>query len=595
MNRKQLLVAASVLIAVAAVLFAISARRYSNAARPAGFVRANGVRFSLDGRPFRFVGANVDLMFQKQTRAAMPEMMQFAFASGMKVVRIWASGEGGLDDVQPANNWRRDRWFRRTPTEWNEAEFVFLDQVIAEAARNHLKVQICLANWWRDTGGVTQYLRWAGINGGDDDRYPFGINDEIAMQFYTNETTRRLYREHVERIVGRRNTATGVMYRDDPTIFGYELMNEARCLTGRWEERRAWLAEMSSYVKSLDPNHLVAPGIWGYRTAAERREWLKDHALPGIDYCDVHNYPREDRDSFVDSPQALGEFIANRVAASAAVNKPLVFGEFGMALDGFNGAPRLDWFRAYFDHAARHGAGGAMFWILTSDPDRGYGVSYSLPRDAGLIAEIRGASHVFSSLVNATPAPALLDADKHLVPRQFAFTRSEAEEGTLPRIIYQTDGRVLYRFAPGSVVRGQFEKVGGGPGYIWGGGVGFFEFVVPGRETRRRVGEIVVRAHIQPVMPTDAKSDWVHTRVTLFVNGTDCGSRLIPWEDPKTPLIQEWKIDSWSPRLRAARGLPFTIRFEVTAESDWLYGVNISNWPEGYDAKGAAPVEVELR
>ena len=48
-------------------------------------------------------------------------------------------------------------------------------------------------------------------------------------------------------------------------------------------------------------------------------------------------------------------------------------------------------------------------------------------------------------------------------------------------------------------------------------------------------------------------------------------------------------------RLRAMRGLPMTIRFEVTPESDWLYGVNISNWPEGYDAKDARPVEVELR
>jgi hypothetical protein len=43
------------------------------------------------------------------------------------------------------------------------------------------------------------------------------------------------------------------------------------------------------------------------------------------------------------------------------------------------------------------------------------------------------------------------------------------------------------------------------------------------------------------------------------------------------------------------RGLPLKIRFEVTPESDWLYGVNISNWPEGYDSKDARPVEVELR
>ncbi len=30
-------------------------------------------------------------------------------------------------------------------------------------------------------------------------------------------------------------------------------------------------------------------------------------------------------------------------------------------------------------------------------------------------------------------------------------------------------------------------------------------------------------------------------------------------------------------------------------KSDWLYGVNISNWPEGYESHDAKPVEVEVR
>lgn len=594
MSRKQLVLAASALIAVAAVVFAITNWQEAAGGR-GGFVRARGVRFVIDAKPFRFVGANIDLMFQQATRAHMSEMMDASTGAGIRVIRVWASGEGGLEDVQPANNWRRDRWFRRTPDEWNEAEFVFLDRVIAEAGRRGLKVQLCLGNWWRDTGGVTQYLRWSGITGADDDKHPFGVNDEKAMLFYSNATARRLYREHVEKVVTRRNTITGVMYRNDPTIFGYELMNEARCLTGRWEERRAWIAEMSAYLKSLDPNHLVAPGEWGYRSAAERREWLKDHALPNIDYCDVHVYPRDDDDSFVDSPKALGEFIENRVAAAASINKPLVLGEFGMTSDGYKGATQIEWFRSYLENAARDGVSGAMFWILTPEAGRSYGVTYSSPVDAALITELRGASHIFASLANATPPPSLLDAGKHLVPRQFEFTRPESELLVRPEITYEKDGRVLYRFAPATVVRGRFEKLGGGSGYIWGSGVGYFEFVVPGRDTRRRVGEIVVRAHIQPVLPEDAKRDWIRTRVTLFVNGTDCGTRLIPWEDPKAPLIQEWKIDSWSPRLRAARGLPFTIRFEVKPDADWLYGVNISNWPEGYDSKNATPVEVELR
>jgi mannan endo-1,4-beta-mannosidase len=593
MTRKGLLFAALALIVGAAVLFAISSWSGSGRGRP-GFVYTSGGRFMLDGRPFRFVGANVAVMYREEDRSRMPETLRQAARTGMKVVRVWAFGEGGPNDVQPIgdfNDWPRTHAFRNKPHEWNEAEFVFLDQVLAEAARNDVRVQLCLVNWWRDTGGVTQYLRWAGIQGGDDNNFPFGINNEKAMLFYTNETVRQLYREHLNKIATRRNTVTGLLYRDDPTIFGYELMNEAQCVTGRWEERRAWIAEMSAFLKSLDPDHLIAPGDWGYRSAAERREWLKDHTASTIDYCDVHNYPRDDHDLMVESPAALNEFIQNRVAAAYSIKKPLVFGEFGMSTDGFKGVSQIDWYRAYFEETARNGVGGTMFWILTPDAQRGYGVTYSSPRDASVLAEVTGASRLFSSLRNASPPPELTDSGKHLIPTQYAF-ESPQSAALEPRILYPVDGSILCRFSPNSVARGRFEKLGGGDGYVWGSGSGFFEYVVPGRKERRKVGVIVVRAHIQPVAPVDAKTNWIRTRVTLFVNGKECGSRLIPWEDPKAPLIQEWKIDSWSPRLRVARGYPLTIRFAVTPESDWLYGVNISNWPEGYDSHDAAPVEV---
>jgi mannan endo-1,4-beta-mannosidase len=597
MSRKQLLVAAFALIAGAAVLFAISKWRGAGGRGRPAFVQTDGPRLVIDGKPFRFVGANVALMYRDDDRARMPETLRQAAQTGIKVVRVWASGEGGPNDVKPIadlNDWPRTHSFRSKPDKWNEEELVFLDRVLVEAARNGLRVQLCLANWWRDTGGVTQYLRWAGIEGADDDKYPFGINNEKAMLFYSNQTARRLYREHVEKIATRRNSVNGILYRDDPTIFGYELINEAKCLTGRWDERRAWIAEMSSYLKSLDPDHLISPGEWGYRSAAERREWLLDHALPNVDYCDVHNYPRDDTDILLDSPKALGEFIDNRVAAAYSIRKPLVFGEFGMGPEGYKGISEVEWYRAYFENAVRAGTSGAMFWILTPDPQRGYGVTYSSPRDAGVLAEITGASHLFASLANASPPPALLESG-HLIPRQFAFAQAENERAVQPEINYQPDRTILYRFWPNTVARGRFEKLGGGQGYVWGAGAGYFEYVAPSRNDHRRVGQIVVRAHIQPVLPEDAKPDWIRTRVTLFVNGKDCGSRLIPVEDPKAPLIQEWKIDAWSVRLRAVRGLPLAIRFAVTPESDWLYGVNISNWPEGYVSHDAAPVEVEIR
>jgi hypothetical protein len=175
------------------------------------------------------------------------------------------------------------------------------------------------------------------------------------------------------------------------------------------------------------------------------------------------------------------------------------------------------------------------------------------------------------------------------------WSRPPGDAATLPQVNFKDDKSVLYQFKPQMANAERFEKIGKGVGYIWGSGSGYLEYTVPERADRRRVSEIIVRAHIQPVLPIDSPPGFVKTRATLFVEGWDGGSRLIPVEPEGKPLIQEWRLTGRLLRLRAMRGLPLTIRFAVTPESDWLYGVNISNWPEGYDSKDARPVEVELR
>lgn len=596
MTKRLLLIAALAVVVSAAFFFLRGPSREASLRPGKGFVSVKQSRFLIDGEPFRFVGANVAVMYRDEDRAAMPETLRQASQAGMRVVRVWAFGEGGPGDIGPLADfadWPRTHPFRWAPGHWNEESFVHLDHVLAEAQRNNLRVQLCLTNWWRDTGGVTQYLRWAGINDAADTRFPFGINPERAMLFYTNETARRLYREHLEKVVTRRNTVTGVFYRDDPTILGWELMNEAQAVTGRWHERRAWFAEMSSYLKSLDANHLITPGAWGYRTAAERREWLADHRLATIDYCDVHNYPREDTNSFVDSPEALREFIDNRAAAALSLSKPLVLGEFGIGPGGYNGISQRDWFRGFFAANLRAGVAGAMFWIFTPDPNRGFGITYTTARDQLVLAEIKNAAVGFAALRAAGPPERLQDPGRHLIPRQFTWSRAAAES---PRMILREDRSILYGFKPEQASRVRFEKTGSGPGYLWGYGMGSVEYLIPERADRRRVSQIIVRAHVQPVPPVDARPADIKTRVTLFVNDADCGSRLVSLGLETEPLIQEWLVDSFSLRLRAMRGLPLTIRFAVTPDADWPYGVNIASWPEGYDnVRDARPVEVEIR
>lgn len=606
MEKKIALIAALALFVGAALFFTAHTDGENNGRKVRrGFVATRGREFVVDDRAFRFVGANVAVMYKDEDRTLMPETLRQAARNGVRVIRVWASGEGTASDIvsigADARDWPRAHPFRFAPNDWNEEEFAHLDRVLAEAARDNLRVQLCLANWWRDTGGVTQYLAWAGITDAADASAPYGINADRAMLFYTNAETRRLYREHVARIVSRRNSVTGILYRDDPTILGYELMNEAQCLTERDAERRAWLAEMSAYIKSLDPDHLVTPGTWGYRTAFERRAWLADHLLPTIDYCDAHNYPRDDTDVYVDSPAALQSFIENRAATAFSIGKPLVLGEFGMTPEGYNNFSQVDWYRAYFNAAARACVGGAMFWILTPDPARGYGMTYTSARDKGVLAEVKRSAELFDAQQNCEPPSRLLYANRHLIPHQFSFARAESDAAS-PQAVnagvgMQDDGKALfYRFDAEALRRGRFEKLGGGKGYVWGAGAGFFEYIIPARaRSLRGVREILVRGHLQPVLPNDAANRINKTRVTLFINNTNCGSRLVPLEDTPRARAQEWRVTSLFPRAQAALGQSLTLRFAVEASADQPFGLNISGYPAESEMRGAAPIEVEIK
>lgn len=561
-----------------------------------GFVRARESEFVIGNESFRFVAANVAVVYGETERERMPETLANVNAAGVRVVRVWAHGEwdAAASEGRAPNDWLRAGAFRDGRDGWNEAAFVHLDRTLAEAARQNLRVQLCLANWWRDTGGVVQYLAWAGDGSAANAKLPFGIDYAKAMNFYTNEEARRLYREHVSRIVTRRNTVTGMLYADDPTIFAYELINEAQSLPGRDGERRVWVDEMSRYVKSLDANHLVTPGVWGYRTARERREWIADHKLPAIDFCDVHLYPRDDADSFADTPERMREFIENRMAAALLLRKPLVFGEWGMVGEGFGGVTQPAWFRSYFADAAQTGVAGASFWIVTSDPEREYGVVFDGARDADVRDEIKRGATLFAAMEGTRPNRELFETDSFLVPHTENFTQTNATL-TLPSVSQETDATHLYRFAPESLTRARFERLGGGAGYVWGTGIGEFEFVVPPRDAWQRVGEIIIRAHLQPVIPADATDEIKGSRVTLFINDVDCGARLVTPTQGASIALQEWRITNLSTRLAAATGRPLTLRFAVTHDADLPYGLNISNFPAGYNAGETKPLEVEVR
>lgn len=102
----------------------------------------------------------------------------------------------------------------------------------------------------------------------------------------------------------RVNSFTGIAYKDDPTIFAWELMNEPRCqsdLSGK--PIQDWTAEMAAYVKSIDSKHLVEVGLEGFygNSMPEKTQhnpgyqvgtdFISNNQLKDVDFATIHLYP----------------------------------------------------------------------------------------------------------------------------------------------------------------------------------------------------------------------------------------------------------------------------------------------------------------
>lgn len=319
--------------------------------RDGQFLSVEGTQFILGDRPVRLVGVNASVLHGRQTRADAGRLFEEMAADGVRVARVWALGEGEGNE-----HWRRFVDFRVGPEEWVEASVVQLDRVVEAARANGVRLIIVLANRWSDRGGLPQYARWSGLE-------PRGRNlmpAELAAVL-RSERARTLYWSHVERIVSRRNSISDRLYAEDPTIAAWELINELSSPTCAAQTAAiAWVREMASRVRRLDPNHLIGAGHIGYNSEQSLRFWEEIHRLPTISYADTHAYPQNMLDAR--SPAALGRWLDHRAAHANALGRPLLVGEIGIPRrDAFS--PRTGWFHAFFESAERNGTDGILLWM----------------------------------------------------------------------------------------------------------------------------------------------------------------------------------------------------------------------------------------
>ncbi len=324
--------------------------------RDGEFVRRSGATLTLAGRPFPFRGNNVyfnQAAVAYGETAALEEVLDKTAALGHTVLRASAH-----NDHDPA---RDPAAIQLQPGLFHEPSLVALDHSIALAKSRGLRLILRFTNYWEAYGGVRRYVAWYLR------RTPA---PEETKLFYTERTIKEWFQHYIRTLLDRRNTVTGLTYRNEPAILAWELGNELRA-PGHTGALLEWTAEMAAFLRQQDANHLIADGGEGFddaphlypglsnKYAVNGSEGCAYHRLteiPELDLLSAHLYPSHWR--LNDGPDAEIYLRAHHEIAAQA-GKVFYLGEFGkQAPDAARAAVFTHWLR----HAER-----AIVWHILDD------------------------------------------------------------------------------------------------------------------------------------------------------------------------------------------------------------------------------------
>ena len=365
----------SVLTVFAAVLL------LSCQAEQTSFVHVEDGKFVCENYPSHFIGTNFwyGAILGSEgiggNRKRLEAELDTLKALGMTNLRVLVGGDG--PDGVPT---RVTPTLQKEPGVYNDTIFRGLDYLLAEMAERNMKAVLYINNSWEWSGGYGMYLEWAGAGKSlIPAEVGYGPFMESVSHFVTNEKAKELFYNHVRHVVSRTNTVTGKPYKDDPTIFSWQIGNEPRCFRSDSLGQAAFVDFMwttASLIKSIDPNHMVSSGSEGRHGCETSLELFeKIHSCPDIDYMNIHIWPynwswvRENtlKTNLPVAIENTDKYIDEHVAVAARYGKPVVLEEFGFPRDDFQfakGTPttaRDEYYRHVFGRIVESAKAGGLF------------------------------------------------------------------------------------------------------------------------------------------------------------------------------------------------------------------------------------------
>jgi mannan endo-1,4-beta-mannosidase len=301
-----------------------------------GFVKTSEDKFFLNNREFKFIGFNAYYLQSEagntERRYIVDDVFRSAKNIGINVIRTWAFYESSFF-LNPSV-------IRKNPYEIQESGLIALDYILHKARENGIYLILTLSNNYSDFGGIPQYIKWA-------DQFNLnGSNNHSYNDFFTNDSLRQWFKFYIELLINRTNTYNGIKYKDDTTIFSWEIMNEAENPGKNFNVIKNWYEEIPSLIRSLDQNHLITTGENGYDiypylysdvdlmyngsrflfNGYKGTSFYENCQLRNIDYISFHSYPN----GWGLSAKAGKTWIKDHYKIAEEFNKPSLLGEFGI-------------------------------------------------------------------------------------------------------------------------------------------------------------------------------------------------------------------------------------------------------------------------
>lgn len=314
-----------------------------------GFVKTAGHQFTIDNKPYYYIGANywygAHLGLMKDDAKGIQRLrreLDFLKDKGVTNLRVLAAveGSGQISGVR-----RVESPLQPERGVFDESKLDGLDILLTEMGKRNMKAVLFLSNNWEWSGGFLQYLNWNGLIPDSVLRRKLGWDELRALtsKFYTCEPCKTDYQKQVKLIVSRTNKITKKKYAADPTIMSWELANEPRPMRPTVnKEYKQWISSAASFIKSIDKNHLVTIGHEGDIAVENNTQLYKDiHADKNVDYLTIHIWPKNwgwfrpetmEKDFPAVKSNTLA-YIEKHAKLAAEMKKPLVLEEFGFPRD----------------------------------------------------------------------------------------------------------------------------------------------------------------------------------------------------------------------------------------------------------------------